>query len=106
MAQYNVIYHIVTHYSAKHNTLQYITLQYTFNTLNYNITPILSNNTLQKTILILNTPCHNILSRNTVLYIDQSIFFNDISILHDYIHQINYIINITFGSNKKSMKIT
>ena len=42
---------------------------------------------------------------NTTSYIDQSNFLNNISILYEYIYQTNYIINITFESNKERMEI-
>ena len=87
ITQYNVLYHIVKYYHTKYDTLQYFALNYTFN--------ILQNTTLFQT-----TPYHDILQKNTTSYINQSTFLNNISTKYNYIHQNNYIINITFESNK------
>ena len=58
ITQYNVLYHIIKQY---HTQLQYFVLKYTSNTLNYNITLHIKNNTLQNTIPFQTTPYHNIL---------------------------------------------
>ena len=87
ITQYNVLYHIVKYYHTKYDTPQYFSLKYILN--------ILQNTTLFQT-----TPYHDILQKNTTSYIDQSKILNNILILHNYIHQTNYIIKITFESNK------
>ena len=81
ITQYNVLCHIVKFYHTQYNPLQNFALRYTINTL-------------QNTILFQTTPYHNILQKTTTSYINQSKMLNNTSILYNYIHQRNYIINI------------